>query len=100
MVERLDQLVVELKLIKDQTLSARHCKPSPIKTILLRVMKPQRQQKDCISSTQGFVLHSKLYTSATLSPFLAYCTSSNPEDDNLHHSNDTSAASVRVQACD
>lgn len=38
MMERLDQLMVELKLIKDQTMSARHCKPSPMKTILLRLM--------------------------------------------------------------
>lgn len=36
--------------------------------------QPQWQQKDCISSTQGFKLRSRLYTSATLSSFLAYCT--------------------------
>lgn len=38
MIKRLDQLMVQLKLIKDQTISARHCKPSPMKTILLRLM--------------------------------------------------------------
>lgn len=111
MMERLDQLMVELKLIKDQIMSARQCKPSPMKTILLCVMNfvnciesqmttegshnhltrltstpSPSDSKRSVPSNQGFDLHSRLYTSATLTPLLAYCTSSNPEDDNRHYS--------------
>lgn len=63
-------------------------------------INPQLQQNDSTSLPplpRAFDLYSRLYTSATSRLLLAYCISSNPNNNNLH-GYDNSAVSAPVQA--